>query len=93
MEPHKIIYLQFIDAKETPGKFITWCQDQINESDIEYVRKDKYDLMCKHYAEQSGSCPVEMLLGWELPGGCMKKCKNQAAECRGIYFLTEIIKE
>jgi len=33
----KIIYLQ-VDQTE-----VTWCQDKINDSDVEYIRKDIYD--------------------------------------------------
>ena len=43
MEYPKYIYLQrtqddSLDAGET-----TWCTDKINETDIEYIRKDIFD--------------------------------------------------
>jgi hypothetical protein len=94
MEPHKIIYLQVIDEKTPltgmPSKFITWCQEKISVSDVEYIRKDIFEAMCEFIVESSGSCPADSLLGWELSGGCAKVCKNQAAECWGKYFCSAI---
>ena len=36
------IYLQWQDYE---GEDVTWCVDKINETDVEYVRKDLYDDM------------------------------------------------
>lgn len=50
-QPPKAIFLQFYGEDFDPDDpdfddiepEITWCQDQINKSDICYVRKDIYD--------------------------------------------------
>jgi len=44
MKPHERIWLQweehdFYDG----GEVITWCENKINDSDVEYIRKDIYD--------------------------------------------------
>ena len=45
--PEKI-YLQVDPENENPNDFndlheVTWCQDKINDNDIEYIRKDKIE--------------------------------------------------
>ena len=89
MEPQKIIYIQVMDVIEEPAQFVTWCNDRINSFDIEYVRKEIFNNVCSFIAEQCSSCPADMLLGWENPGGCALVCKNQAAECWSMYFLEQ----
>ena len=36
LNPPKVIYLQTTDLQ-----LVTWCDDQINDSDIKYVLKEK----------------------------------------------------
>ena len=48
----KRIYLQIDPENEKPEDFkelgeVTWCEDRINKSDIEYTRNSK----CKEYRE------------------------------------------
>jgi hypothetical protein len=38
MNTPKIIYLQQLNDIE-----ITWCDDQINDDDVEYIKKSEYD--------------------------------------------------
>ena len=88
MEPNKIIYLQVEGERfDDFCEGVTWCQDKINEADVEYIRKDIFEAVCGFVVEQCGSCPADSLLGWEPSGGCGKVCKNKAAECWGKYFV------
>lgn len=44
--PKRIFIQQFEDPKTEgfqTGEEVTWCVDQINDNDVEYVRKDLYD--------------------------------------------------
>lgn len=45
MKPPKVIYLQWYDdmgdSPDSIGDEITWCQEQINETDLEYVLVEK----------------------------------------------------
>lgn len=36
----EVIYLQWFDEDGKPDEEVTWCQDEINDSDIAYIRKD-----------------------------------------------------
>lgn len=40
-QPHKKIYLQ--DWNDPHSNSPTWCEDQINEDDIEYILKSEFD--------------------------------------------------
>lgn len=42
MKTHDIIYLQTHDDDGHPWDEVTWCQDRINDTDVPYVRMDKY---------------------------------------------------
>ena len=50
------IYLQ-IDPDEEYEGGITWSEDRISDSDVEYVRSDLLEL-CREYFEDPGSAPV-----------------------------------
>ena len=44
MKSPKIIWLQWEEHDfYNDGEVITWCKDKINDSDVEYIRKDIYD--------------------------------------------------
>lgn len=49
------IYLQIDPEDENLDRFhkseITWCQDQINDYDVEYIRADKYFQLLKFVKE------------------------------------------
>ena len=40
-EPYKTIFLQW--GHRSDWDSLTWCQDRIDDDDVEYVRKDLYD--------------------------------------------------
>ena len=44
MDAPKEIYLQW--SGEEDEIYITWCEDNINEDDVKYIR---YDLVCAYY--------------------------------------------
>lgn len=46
-KPHKIIFLQWVEPDEEEG--VTWCQDKINDTDVEYIRKDVHDKEMEGY--------------------------------------------
>lgn len=42
-EGHERIWLQYKDEDGEPNDYnegVTWCQDQVNDTDIEYIRAD-----------------------------------------------------
>lgn len=43
---HKTIYLQVEGERSLEGG-VTWCEDKINDSDVEYIRKDLFDAQHK----------------------------------------------
>lgn len=51
METPEKIYLQWPDQEPPEGSseldpvYITWCQDRIETSDVEYIRKDLFDAL------------------------------------------------
>ena len=48
MKSPKIIWLQWEEHDfYNDGEVITWCKDKINDSDVEYIRKDVYDKLKK----------------------------------------------
>ena len=47
-EPYKTIYMQYCADK---SNFETWCQDRVNDGDIEYVLKSDYDELEKQNKE------------------------------------------
>ena len=52
-EAPKIIYLQFEEWEfDSP----TWCVDQINDSDNEYIRKDEYNKLRVQNAKLQAAC-------------------------------------
>jgi len=60
--PEKI-YLQWYteDCPENCRDEVTWCWDKIEETDVEYIRKDLYDLLlekCKRIKKET-----DILLG------------------------------
>jgi hypothetical protein len=94
MEPQTIIYIQRPGAWSTDNQtWITWCNERVTDGDIEYIRRDIFDAICKYVAYESGACPADMLLGWEHPGKCEKVCKNQAAECWGLFFIEKAMEK
>ena len=55
METHKRIYLQIDPEGNKPecegDDGITWCEDCINDTDVEYIRADLVD---SHHADKEG---------------------------------------
>ena len=57
MEIHDTIYLQTKDDYGEDEEVVCWCQDRINDTDIEYVRKDSI----KHLLEPRESVLDKLL--------------------------------
>ncbi len=47
------IYLQVKDETGEPNEEITWCQDEINDTDITYIRLDKILEICESWKQQA----------------------------------------
>ena len=48
------IYLQWEEWSEDEG--VTWCQDKINDTDVEYIRKDVHDRLVEDYDKLKKLC-------------------------------------
>lgn len=51
MKPYSLIYLQWHSdgCQDECAEEVTWCQDKINNTDVEYIRKDMFDMIVKKY--------------------------------------------
>ena len=56
------IYLQVGGNADVPIEGPTWCEDRINDGDIEYVRADRYDRLERKYLKV-----CETLKHWQSP--------------------------
>ena len=60
MKPHERIWLQWEEhGFYGSGEVITWCENKINDSDIEYIRKDIYDKLKKEFDKYKVDILVE----------------------------------
>ena len=59
------IYLQWADDDDDDYREITWCVDQIDDTDVEYCRITAEELAALHGLEESASVVID---GWKRFG-------------------------
>lgn len=91
-EKLKVIYLQYYEEGESIDERIeaeekTWCEDKINDDDVEYILKSEYDHLHSELAalkEASRWTPTEENVPsdfWHI----LIKFKNTGIESSGFY--------
>ena len=60
------IWLQsFGEAEQVFGDEISWCEDQINDDDVEYIRADIVIKLLEALDDSKGN--IEELISWAFP--------------------------